>query len=246
MSIIDRTYFQSAHLNIPNNTDINPSIPGVPTGQDDLQKFIDVYERLLLIDALGVTLYNELEAALQMQPFNPSGSGTAAQKWQDLVLGKDYEISGETYRWDGLRGFQQQSLVAFWVYCMYLLNHESTFTTNGIVRPDSANALNVSGNRKYNTAFRTFTEMYQGQYINSLISQNTFTNYRLTNRSFGLSFTDLLIGRRNVLLNRNIYPNNNSVRVSLYTYLIDQNELDETSFPDFDFRFYRVSNAFGI
>ena len=85
-TIIDNTYFEKGWLFIPNNKDLNAEPTASPSAQSEIDFFIEEYERELLLNALGVTLYNELQAELPTP---------ATQKWIDLVDGKDYTINSK-------------------------------------------------------------------------------------------------------------------------------------------------------
>ena len=214
--IIDATYFQSGLLYIPNNKDISAAPTGAPSSQNELEVFIDNYERDLLINALGVPLFNLLTTAMDDLP-------NADQKWQDLVNGTDYTINGKTYRWEGLKGYNKQSLIAFYVYCQYLRNDESTYTTTGVVQNTAKNATNYSPTGKYIKAWNCFIEQYQKDFN---YSPNVIIN---ASGSIGLD-----------------YFNNNDSKRSLFQYLTDANELDVTAFPDFEFKVYELENSLGI
>ena len=214
--IIDATYFEKGILYIPNNKDISVSPVDAPSTQSELEVFIDNYERDLLINALGVSLFNQLVLAMDDLP-------NAEQKWQDLVEGLDYTVGGHSYRWEGLRGYNKQSVIAFYVYCHYLRNDESTYTTTGIVRSTAKNADNYDPTGKYIQAYNSFLEQYQKDYnYNPNVLINAFGG-------MGLDY----------------YNNNDSTR-SLYQYLTDANELDVTSFPDFKFKVYESQTSLGI
>lgn len=214
--IIDATYFEKGIIFIPNNKDINASPVGAPSSQSELDFFIDNCERDLLINALGVTLFNLLTTAMIDLP-------NADQKWKDLVNGKDYTINSKTYRWEGLKGYNKQSLIAFYVYCQYLRNDESTYTTTGIIKNTSKNAENYDPTGKYIKAWNSFISQYQKEYnYNPTVSINAFG-------SIGLD-----------------YYGNNDAKRSLYQYLTDANELDVTAFPNFEFKVYDIQTSLGI
>ena len=216
MAIIDTTYFLRGWLKIPNNKNINASPTDAPSVQTELDFFIEEYERELLLNALGVTLYNELQSELPI----PS-----TQKWIDLVSGKDYTINSKTKRWNGLRGANMQSLVAFYVYCQYLRNDNSTYLTTGIGQSTVNNAERSDPTPKFVKAWNRFLNQYQGNYYNN-------------------SYPSVLINRSG-MVGLDYYGLDN-VEVTLYQYLTDQNELDDTAFPDFEFRFYETYNTMGI
>jgi len=216
MAIIDNTYFEMGWLKIPNNKNINVSPVGSPSVVTELDFFIEEYERELLINALGVTLYNELKSELPTP---------TTQKWIDLIAGKDYTINSKTKRWNGLKGANMQSLIAFYVYCQYLRNDNSTYLTQGIGQSTANNAERSDPSPKYVKSWNLFLKQYQGDLYNS--------DYpRIVTNRYGMVGLD--------------YYGNDSVEVNMYQYLTDQNDLDDTSFPDFGFRFYESYNTMGI
>ena len=216
-TIIDNTYFEKGWLFIPNNKDINASPVGSPTIETDLDLFRIEYERELLLNALGVTLYDELQAEID---------GTlTTQKWIDLVNGKNYTINGITKRWNGLKGANSQSLIAFYVYCQYLRNDNSTYLTTGIAQNTANNAERSDPSPKFVKSWTRFLSQYQGSYYN-----NGYPTV-IYNRS-GMVGLD--------------YYGSDNVESNLFQYLTDQNELIPTDFPDFEFKFYESYNTFGI
>jgi len=216
-NIIDVTYFEKGSLYIPNNKDINAAPAGSPTNDTELDFFITEYERELLLNALGIVLYEELQTALNDLP-------GADQKWRDLVDGLTYtNPSGVSKRWEGLKGFNKQGVISFFVFTEYIRNYNETFATTGVVRNDSKNATNYDATPKYIKAYNGFLKQYQ--------SDNTATPSAYVN-GFGGKGLD--------------WYGSESSTVSLYQFLVDSNELDDTAFPDFEFKFYATQNSFGI
>jgi hypothetical protein len=214
-TIIDNTYFEKGWLFVPNNKDINARPEGSPTAQSGIDFFIEEYERELLLNAFGVTLYNELQAELPTP---------TTQKWIDLVDGKDYAINGKTKRWNGLKGANSQSLIAFYVYCQYLRNDNSTYLTTGIGQNTANNAERSDPAPKFVKSWNRFLEQYQSMY------NNAYPNVIYNNS--GMVGLD--------------YYGSDNVESNLFQYLTDQNELTPTDFPDFEFRFYETYNTLGI
>jgi hypothetical protein len=216
-NIIDTTYFERGNLYIPNNKDYNVEPEGAPTIITDLEASISKYERELLLNALGVTLYDELQVALVDLP----GSD---QKWTDLVEGRNYtNVDGKVKRWDGLKGYNGQSLIAFYIFTEYLRNDNEEYATVGTVRNTAKNAEVVSATPKFIKAYSQFISFYQGKL--------SFNEPQVLVNGFGSAGFDWY---------------NESVQVSLYNYLTDCNDLEATSFPDFEFKVYESQNSFGI
>lgn len=234
MGVIDNTYFQRRELFIPNNKDLSAQPVGTPTAQTELDAMIEKYERELLLNALGVTLYTELVAALANIP----GSD---QKWQDLVTGRTYEVGGKNYIWDGLRGFVKQSVVAFYVHSQYLVNDELTYSTVGVVQNQSDTAVTADYTSKYVKSFGSFIDQYQGDLYQFRRKYSGVYGRGYGNRcSAGKDYLGYL---DSIELYKQFTRN---VQASLWQYLNDSNELDPTAFPDFQFKIYAPYNRFGI
>lgn len=230
MQLVDNTYFENRELFIPNNTDLNAEPVGTASAQSELDAMIIKYERELMINALGVTLYDELVTAINDLP-------GADQKWKDLVTGRNYTIDSKVYRWDGLRGFSKQSLVAFYVYTQYLVNDEMSYTTVGVVQNEANNAEVGDYTSKYIKARNSFLEQYQGDlynYYTRHVDMYYSGDYR---NHCNLNYLDSI----------NLYKQyTRKVQASLWQYLNDANDLDATAFPDFQFKVYSPQNRFGI
>jgi hypothetical protein len=109
---------------------------------------------------LGYTQYVDLIA--QFEETTP-GAGdwdwitSPLQKWVDLVDGKD--------NWKGLRyasGGNKFSLIANYVFCSYLENDYSSYTTTGTIISDAANSTQVNPTQKITIAWNKFVEMLNG------------------------------------------------------------------------------------
>lgn len=218
VNVIDETYFERGNLYIPNNKNLAVEPDGSPTIVSELQDSINKYERELLLNALGVVLYDELQVALE-------DLDAADPKWKKLVEGETYTNSdGNVKRWDGLQGYDKKSLIAFYVFTEYLRNDNETYATVGTVENTSKNATNVGATPKFIKAYNQFIEAYQGDF--------NANAPRVIVNGFGSVGID--------------WYGSQTSQVSLLRYLSDANELDETAFPNFEFRFYEHQNSFGI
>ena len=217
--IIDATYFENGNIYIPNNKDLMVEPTGSPTVIMELDFFIDKYERELLINALGITLYDEFVIALA------DIDNVANLKWKELLNGKNYtNADGNVKRWDGLVGHNKQSLIAFYIFTEYLRNDNETYATVGTVKNTAKNGERVDATPKFIKANNQFLKAYQGG--------SDFTSPVVLVNGFGSVGYDYFI--------------NETVQVSLLRYLTDANELDETAFPDFEFLIYESYNSLGI
>jgi len=155
-TVTDTTYYELGKKFIPNNNNQNTEIPGVPSVKSELDYSIDEYERDLLVGFLGYALYKELDTALDDLP-------NADVKWQNLVEGVEYVKDSITYRFDGLRGFNRDSLVAYYVFCKYMENDESYYSTTGTIKSDASGANSFNPTAKYLDAWYIFLEKYQNE-----------------------------------------------------------------------------------
>lgn len=140
MPIIDKSYF-TGKLFIPNVQTVPDINPGAPTNEDKLTATIAKYERLLLVNALGIVQYNDLVA-------NP-----AAQKWVNFVDGVDYS---DTRRFEGIK-----PIIAYYVYVVFLKYDAVHYSTTGLERSDASNSTSVSNTERLVDYWNTFVNMYQ-------------------------------------------------------------------------------------
>lgn len=215
-TITDSTYYEVGKKFIPNNNNLTTEIPGVPNVSNELSSTISKYERELLIGFLGITLYNELNTALADLP-------SADVKWQNLVNGVDYVKDSVTYRFDGLRGFEKDSLVAYYVFCKYMENDESYYSTTGVVKSNAQNSNSFTPTRKYLDSWYMFLEKYQND-----ISTGDYS-YLIDNYGNVVGLDYYNQAKSNKL-------------VTLETYLKDH----EADFEGYVFKRYTGANSLGI
>lgn len=219
MIVIDRTYFNLGELQVPNNKDKNVEPITTPTVQTTLDLLIEKYERELLLNALGVDLFNQLVIAVAdiENPIN--------LKWKQLINGTDYTINGKKYRFDGLKGNSKQSLIAFYVKSKYLVNDEFNYTAAGISANTPKNSVRATFNEEYVRTWMKFINQYQGDVKNNKCGDTIYFAYHF----LGID-----------------YYTKRDVQSSLFQYLCDANESDATAFPNFEFKTYQKVNRFGI
>ncbi len=220
--IIDSSYFEQGELLIPNARNLDAGKTG-GLNKPRIDEFILKYERELLMDALGITLYDALIVILKANTLEEAGN----EHWLALVNGENYVVDSKTVRFDGLKGFNKQSLVASYVFCRYLRDHDVTYTTAGTVRDTAKNSTSVTATPKYVNVWNGFIKQYQGRHDGTLA--DTPRIIRNPAGLIGLTFF-----------------NSDGVQRSLYQYLFDINDADDTKFTDFEFRFRRPVNSMGI
>lgn len=170
---------------------VNQSSPDNKAALDNMCKEV---ERELLLNALTLTVYNELQVALALTGY-PGETWEAAQKWKDLVNGCEYD--GKV--WDGLN--HDKSFIAYAVYQLFLSQNSDFYSPIGVVKPEAENSRRSTPIYKIATMQQTFIEKYQGGYMSS-----PDVSY-----GYGYTFTDY-------------YGQRDNVEVSLYAFLTDKKE----------------------
>jgi len=94
--ILSLTDFIDREYKIPNQSE-----------SADLLGFIEQKEDELLIDLLGVDLYNEIMDGLE--------DSAPEQKFLDLLNGSEYTFNGVTYKWRGLVDLLQPAIYSMWI-----------------------------------------------------------------------------------------------------------------------------------
>lgn len=144
-AILTTSYFNTGELFIPSTQNVPDIQDNVPSAQAELTLFIEKYEKILLVNALGVVQYNELMAHLS----DTSG------KWYDFIIGKEYDNKV----WTGIK-----PVIATFVFCKYLLNDKSYYTGVGMERSNAKNSASVNPTLKLTEVWNSFVELYGYDY----------------------------------------------------------------------------------
>lgn len=145
MSLIDNTYF---------NEDIN-----LTSGQlTNITSWITVYETELLKMLLGYPLWKLLIADLD------GNDDPQTQIYIDLVDGAEFsfEYGGVTItdKWEGLRGLNEKSVIAYYVAYQYMNQNETFNTTSGQKKNKGENSESVSPVFKLVDMWNKMIDMY--------------------------------------------------------------------------------------
>jgi len=141
--------YQSGRYKLPHSA----PAPNESDNTEDITMFIDRYERELLVDALGVDLYNDIKD-------NKADFNAAPDEVKRLVKGYDYTLDdGTKVSWNGLDN--SESLLIPYVYYRYLQDQQDIMTTFGVERPQGVNSEAVSSIPRVTAAYRDFFEKYQ-------------------------------------------------------------------------------------
>lgn len=211
--IIDSSYFLNKMVFIPNVV-AQPSIGNnSPSIIDTLNGEIEYKEKELLISILGYEQYIELSQQFIERAGIWYWIDTPLQKWVDLVDGKD--------SWKGFRytiGGNKISLIANYIFCHYLEQDYSTYTTTGVVISDSANSTLVNPTQKITIAWNDFVRQLNG-----------ICNYNNINYPFSFNGTSLNVSNTNSELS-----------------LLDFMSLNNTDYDTSFFEVRTVRNSLGL
>lgn len=188
MIINNHNYFTTNDINIPNVGENTP----IETGnQNHLQWYIDVYERELLIMALGRQLYQDFITNIVQDPSDPSYGDpipAADPVWINLLTGTTYTQNSATHYWNGLRytitlgsRVQHQSLIAHYIYYKYLKDNTTNLTNLGVATENIKNATQTDPTPKMIKAYRTFYNQYGGEHNPYVNPYPHHPNYTFTN-----------------------------------------------------------------
>ena len=215
MTITDATYYQRGAKFIPNNSNKNTEIASVPNVGSELNALIVEIERSFMISLLGIEGATELQVALL-------DLNNADQKWKDLIEGVNYTIDTIVYRFDGLRGANKESLLAYFIFCEYMERDQSTYSTTGVNRTLPANAVPFEPNPTYLKCWYKFLNAYQNK----------------------TSSNEPIVFERNGIVGIDYYGNRERKGglVTLETFLNDHSD----DYPGFYLERYETKNSWGL
>lgn len=148
MQIVYSSYFTNQNnLNIPLAMQ-SPSGSVTPSNDSYLTNLCKVVEREILLNALGLTLYNEFVAIANID--------TAPQRWKDLVNGVEYD--GKL--WNGLS--YDYSLIAYRIYEQFTTETNIRLSATGATKVNAENATNQTPAYLIAQANLNFITQYQG------------------------------------------------------------------------------------
>lgn len=186
-----------------------------------LQKAILEYEPEILKKGLGRKLYDEFDASLEV---NGTLKGTADPKWDRLLNGHTYTNDSIDYYWRGIvekHGTYQKSLIAYYIYCHYLIDNNTINTVMGTGKGKSKNVRGASPVNKHTKAWRKFYEWYYGK----------------SEGSQGIAYWD-----RGVYIEDYFQGDDNTKEVSLFQFLTDNKE----DYPSWYFTNVENKNSWGL
>lgn len=149
-------YFTKKPLLIPQAQPVPSVSQSVPSAAAGLTQFFEAEEEQLLINILGIVLYEELKPHIGATSLNAN----APQKWKDFVEGKNMVIEDRTLQYKGLLG--NDGLLANYMFCRWMKSGLYNTTIAGVKAVDTENSNEISSIPVYVNAWRRFFELYQG------------------------------------------------------------------------------------
>jgi len=221
MYIIDATYF-TREIRIPGTQELRSE------ELDLVNLFIDDKSRVLLQEALGFELFSDFDS--QIEEGKLRTDPVPDPRWSRLVNGHTYTLSGEQFRWEGLKymqGAYKKSLLAFYTFCFYLEDHVTQLSTMGEVQGKTKNAPAAGSTQRYVKSWNKFIELYQGDYQGCYLGVNRIPSISIKR---GVPFYDY----------QDSYNRGNFV--SLLRFLSD----NESDYPDAALKLYDYKNQMGL
>jgi hypothetical protein len=165
MQIIDQSFFTNKnYLHIP--LAVQDPSGSAYDNQGELDFLCTKIEKEILLNALGLTLYNELQIALD------DIDNTTNAKWKKLVYGEEYEEKV----WYGLAN--ENSLIACRIFEVFTTETAIRLSTTGGKVANPENASNATPMYLIANANNSFIKQYQGDYlINPIITDKSIDWY---------------------------------------------------------------------
>ena len=161
MQIVNKSYFNKQnYLHIPLAVS-NPS--SVPNNATEIDYLCEKLEREILLNALGLSLYNEIKAITDID--------TADEKFKKLIQGDEYD--GKI--WLGLDN--DDSLIANYIYQEFVTQTDIRLSATGAKKVNPENATTQTPRYLIAAAHQNFIKQYQGEYLIEPIVINNFTDW---------------------------------------------------------------------
>lgn len=186
MQITTKTSFSKEnYLNIP----LAIQIPTAGSVSQNNGTYIDLLcariERELLLNALGLDLYNEFQIALS------DINNIANAKWKLILNGEEYSSK----LWRGLK--HEMNFIEQRIYEVYVTETNSFLTQAGNVQVNSENANLFTPVYKIANSNQEFIKGYQGQRYNEPMVSGIFVDYfGSDNNGIDVSFYQYLLDKK--------------------------------------------------
>ena len=161
MQIVDKSFFNNQnYIHIPLAV-VDPS--ATPNNATELDYMCVKLEREILLNAFGLSLYNEVKAITDIE--------SAEEKFKKLIKGDEYD--GKI--WLGLDN--EDSLIANYVYQEFVIQTDIRLSSTGAKKVNPENATNQTPRYLIAGAYQNFIKQYQGEYLNEPYIEGNFIDW---------------------------------------------------------------------
>lgn len=185
MQIVNKSYFQKEnYLFIPLSV-ADPSGSVTPDNAAEIDNLCVQTERDIMLNALGLTLYNEFFALTETTIEDPGN-----ERWKKLVQGDEYDEKV----WLGLDN--DYSLIAYRVFEQFNTETAIRLSATGAKQVQGENAVQQSPKYLIATANQRFINQYQGEYLHTPIVVGNFVDWYGCGNSIEKSLYGYLIDKK--------------------------------------------------
>ena len=164
MQIVDKSYFNKQnYIHVPLAV-VNPS--STPNNATELDYLCIKLEREILLNALGLSLYNEIKALTEITIELPENL-----KFKKLIQGDEYD--GKV--WLGLDN--DDSLIANYIFQQFITDTDIRLSATGAKKVNPENATNQTPRYLIAGAHQNFIKQYQGDYLTLPIVTENFIDW---------------------------------------------------------------------
>lgn len=161
MQIVDKSFFNNQnYIHIPLAV-VDPS--ATPNNVTELDFMCVKLEKEILLNALGLSLYNEIKAITDID--------SADEKFKKLIQGDEYD--GKI--WLGLDN--DDSLIANFIYQEFVNQTDIRLSATGAKKVNPENATNQTPKYLIAGAHQKFIKQYQGEYLNTPYIEGNFIDW---------------------------------------------------------------------
>jgi len=161
MQIVDKSFFNNQnYIHIPLAV-VDPS--ATPNNATELDYMCVKLEREILLNAFGLSLYNEVKAITDIE--------SADEKFKKLIKGDEYD--GKI--WLGLDN--EDSLIANYIYQEFVTQTDIRLSATGAKKVNPENATTQTPRYLIAGACQNFIKQYQGEYLTTPFITDNFIDW---------------------------------------------------------------------
>lgn len=164
MQIVDKSFFNNQnYIHIPLAV-IDPS--ATPNNATELDYMCTKLEREILLNAFGLSLYNEIKALTNVTIELPEN-----ERFKKLIEGNEYDDKV----WLGLDN--SDSLIANYIFQEFVTQTDIRLSATGAKKVNPENATVQTPRYLIAGAHQNFIKQYQGEYLTTPYIENNFIDW---------------------------------------------------------------------